>query len=54
MSQEESGVTRCSRCDKPIDECACCDEPDCGAAICFDCLNVALGQKMPQPHAHGG
>jgi hypothetical protein len=37
-----------------MDECACCDEPDCPAAICFRCVNVAAGQEMAQPHVHGG
>ena len=46
--------TTCSGCGKEVEECACCDEPDCGAAICFGCLNLAVGQEMSQPHAHGG
>ncbi len=54
MSQDATVVTKCSRCGKRIEECAFCDEPDCRAAICYGCSNVALGQEMPQPHAHGG
>ncbi len=54
MSENATAATRCSRCGRRIDECACCNEPDCGAAICYRCLNVAVGQEMPQPHAHGG
>ncbi len=45
---------RCSRCGTPIDECAFCDEPECAAAICYECLNLALGQAIRQPHIHGG
>ncbi len=54
MSREAPAATRCSRCGVRIDECACCEEQGCGAAICYGCMNVALGQEMPQPHAHGG
>ncbi len=54
MSQEIAAATTCSRCGTRIEECAFCDEPDCGPAICYDCLNVALGQAVPQPHVHGG
>jgi hypothetical protein len=54
MRQDASAALRCSRCGTRITECAFCDEPDCPAAICYGCLNVALGQEMPQPHVHGG
>ncbi len=54
MSESAGAGTACSRCGTRIEECACCDEPDCGPAICHGCLNVAVGQEMPQPHAHGG
>jgi hypothetical protein len=54
MSQHPGDGLRCSRCGTRIEECAFCDEPDCRAAICYGCLNVALGQEMQQPHAHGG
>ncbi len=54
MSEDASAALRCSRCGTSIDECACCDEPDCRAAICYGCLNVAVGRGMPQPHANGG
>ena len=54
MSQDASVMLRCSRCGAYIAECAFCDEPDCRTAICYGCLNVALGQEMQQPHAHGG
>lgn len=44
----------CSECQREIDCCEFCDETDCGAAICYRCVNRALGQAMPQPHRHGG
>ena len=54
MSENAVAPTRCSRCGTRIEECVRCDEPDCGAAICYRCLNVAIGQQKPQPHVHGG
>jgi hypothetical protein len=42
----------CSRCGRGLEECAFCDEPDCPAAICYGCVNLALGQKLPQTHVH--
>jgi hypothetical protein len=54
MSRDASASLCCSGCSTRIEECAFCDEPDCGVAMCYGCLNVALGQEMPQPHAHGG
>jgi hypothetical protein len=47
-------LLRCAGCGRAIDECAVCDEPDCEAAVCCDCVAVALGTRMPQPHVHGG
>jgi hypothetical protein len=44
----------CSQCGVEIDCCEFCDGRDCASAICYGCLNVALGQAMQQPHAHGG
>jgi len=44
----------CTSCGKRIEECACCDEPDCAAAVCFHCLNVAAGQERLQPHVDCG
>jgi len=54
MSEPAGTMEKCSRCGRSIELCACCDELDCGAPICYACLNAALGQAMPQPHAHGG
>ncbi len=54
MSENVTAAMRCARCGKRIEECACCNEADCGDPICYHCLNVAVGQEMPQPHAHGG
>ena len=54
MSHDVSAALHCSRCGTRITECAFCDESDCREAICYGCLNVALGQEMQQPHAHGG
>ena len=54
MSEPASTMEKCSSCDRPIELCACCDEPNCDAAICYRCLNEALGQAIPHPHDHGG
>ncbi len=47
-------AVNCTECDKRIEECACCEEPECGAAICYGCLNAAVGQQRPQVRADGG
>ncbi len=44
----------CIECGDHIDACVFCDEPDCPQAICYGCLNLALGQAMAEPHVHGG
>jgi hypothetical protein len=54
MSVTAVVMESCSRCAALIDVCAFCNEPGCGAAICYGCLNVALGQAMANPHSHGG
>jgi hypothetical protein len=54
MTEQTLVVQRCSRCHRPIDCCEFCDAPDCRTLICYRCLGVALGQAIPQPHAHGG
>jgi hypothetical protein len=54
MSQAPAATHACSRCDKPLDCCAFCEEADCSDCICYRCLRVALGQAVPEPHAHGG
>lgn len=54
MSERLVTGINCSKCGAALEECACCDERDCPAAICYGCLNVALGQEMQQPHVHGG
>jgi len=54
MSESAPVRKRCTKCDRAVEVCACCDEPECEAAICYGCLRVAVGQALPQPHAHGG
>jgi hypothetical protein len=54
MSEPTPAQLKCSKCGKPIEVCACCEKPDCEPAICYACLRVAVGQALPQPHAHGG
>ena len=49
MSKQPGIRVKCSKCACVLEECACCDEPDCEAAICYRCLNLALGQQVPQP-----
>jgi hypothetical protein len=50
----ERTVLSCTNCGREIECCEFCDETDCGAELCYRCVNVALGQAMPQPHQDGG
>ena len=43
-----------SSCGRPVEHCAFCDEPDCPAAVCYRCLDVALRQALARPHRRGG
>lgn len=54
MSEAAVPKEKCTSCGRAIELCAYCDDPGCPEAICYGCLSVALGQRMPQPHAHGG
>jgi hypothetical protein len=54
MSESKSSQLKCTRCGKPIEVCDVCEKPDCEPAICYACLRVAVGQTVPQLHAHGG
>jgi hypothetical protein len=54
MTEGPPAVQACSRCNRPIDCCEFCDATKCRAPICYGCLRVAVGQAVPQPHAHGG
>ena len=50
-SEAAETASRCLKCGTAIEECACCQKTDCGVAICFDCLNIAIGQDVPQTHS---
>jgi hypothetical protein len=54
MNEHVPAVRSCSRCDRPIDRCEFCEATDCRTPVCYGCLQVALGQALPQPHPHGG
>jgi hypothetical protein len=54
MSEAPSAVRPCSRCGWPVDCCEFCDGTDCRTPICYECMQVDLGQALPQPHPHGG
>jgi hypothetical protein len=54
MTQGVPAVQPCSSCDRPIDCCAFCEATACRTPICHGCLQVAVGQAIAQPHAHGG
>jgi hypothetical protein len=54
MTEGALAVRPCSRCGRPIDCCEFCDAADCRTPICYGCVQVALGQAIPQLHAHGG
>ena len=51
MNSESSETsTVCSDCGAAIECCElCCSEP-CPEALCFRCLNLAVGQVVPEPH----
>ncbi|MGH2571976.1 MAG: hypothetical protein ACRDGU_00535 [Actinomycetota bacterium] len=52
--KDEQATLRCSECGYEIDCCEFCDERDCGPAICCECVHLALGELIAQPHTHGG
>lgn len=56
MSTDPGGpvLLVCSDCRREIDCCEFCDRTDCRAGVCYRCVNLALGQLIPQPHVHGG
>lgn len=54
MSEPKASGQKCSAWERNIEVCACCAEPEGEAAICNGCLRLAIGQGVPQPHAHGG
>ncbi len=54
MTDTAQAVQRCSQCDRRIDCCEFCQATSCRSPICYGCVQVALGQAVPQPHAHGG
>ncbi|HXF57176.1 MAG TPA: hypothetical protein VNO34_06330 [Actinomycetota bacterium] len=49
-----AGALRCRDCGCPIEECAFCEGPACPEAICCRDLSLALGERTPALHAHGG
>ncbi len=54
MTGEAQVTSTCSVCSAAIEACSFCDEPDCPRGLCYECVSVALGQLVPQPHGHGG
>ncbi len=54
MRREVVAALTCAGCGQTIERCELCDEPECPAAICYACTTHALGESIPQPHAHGG
>ncbi len=52
-TKAESATLACSVCDQQIDACYFCDEEDCGVAVCYTCISIALRQMERQPHDHG-
>jgi hypothetical protein len=47
-------TSTCSTCDERIEACEFCQREECGSAVCYECLNEALGQGIHRPHDHGG
>ncbi|HEX6331885.1 MAG TPA: hypothetical protein VF129_11460 [Actinomycetota bacterium] len=59
MSSADGGmpdptVLVCTGCGRGIDRCELCERAECGTALCYRCVNLALRQAVPEPHAHGG
>jgi hypothetical protein len=54
MSAGGHAALTCSQCDRGIEWCEFCDEMNCPFALCYRCVNEALGQALAQPHPHGG
>ena len=53
-TKEKQIALVCLGCDRSLEWCSFCDEVDCGAAVCYRCLVIALGESAPTVHAHGG
>ena len=51
---DQAAELSCSACDAGIDRCEFCEETDCAKPVCYECMTVALGQVLWQPHVHGG
>lgn len=55
VSQDAKGTTcLCSECGTVIESCEACGDEPCPEAVCFWCLNLSVGQVVPDPHTHGG
>jgi hypothetical protein len=55
MNREAQATTCvCSECETAIECCEVCDDEPCTEAVCYRCLNLAMGQMVPDPHPHGG
>jgi hypothetical protein len=52
MSEKRS--PSCGRCGVRIECCAFCQENGCRVPICEQCLKIAIGMILEQPHGHGG
>jgi protein-arginine kinase activator protein McsA len=47
-------LVSCRSCDRQIEDCAFCETEGCAEAICYRCLTEELGERLTQPHTHGG
>ena len=45
---------KCGGCGNEIENCAFCDKVDCASPRCNNCVMLALKERIPQPHVHGG
>ena len=60
MTLKSIGGTRevtlltCIECGRDIDVCAFCDEAQCGAALCYRCVNRLLYPASPESHQDEG
>lgn len=53
MSTPQTVTIRCSKCTQSIQVCEGCEESGCKSPVCYECLNVQLGQTLKQPHWYG-
>jgi hypothetical protein len=54
VTSGESRTLACADCGDGIEACAFCDEPECARSLCNECLQVALGERIPETQERHG